>query len=64
MLNYLLKSALGWGTEKDMDEVIWCARKELDGLANFVKYLVIKWGVSMELFEGKLAHLLSKLEEK
>lgn len=63
-LNELFKSALGWGTEGNMDEVIRRGKKGLDGLANFVKHFVIKRGVSMGLFEGKLAHLMSKLEEK
>ena len=63
-LNGLFKSALGWGTEGDMDEVIRRGRKGLDGLANFVKHFVVKRGVSMGLFEGKLAHLVSKLERK
>ena len=63
-LNGLLKSALGWGTEGDMDKVIWRGRKGLDGLANFVKHFVVKRGVSMGLFEGKLAHLMSELEKK
>jgi hypothetical protein len=63
-LNGLFKSALGWGTEADMDEVIRCGKNGLDGLANFVKHFVVKRGVSMGLFEGKLAHLMSKLEGK
>jgi hypothetical protein len=63
-LNELFKSVLGWGTEGNMDEVIRRGKKGLDGLANFVKHFVIKRGVSMGLFEGKLAHLMSKLEEK
>jgi len=37
-LNGLFKSALGWGTEGNMDEVIRRGRKGLDGLANFVKH--------------------------
>jgi hypothetical protein len=63
-LNGLFKSALGWGSEGDMEEVIRRGRKGLDGLANFVKHFVVKRGVSMGLFEGKLAYLMSKLEEK
>ena len=47
-----------------MEEVIQHGRKGLDGLANFVKHFVVKQGVSMELFEGKLMYLMSKLEEK
>ena len=63
-LNGLFKSALGWGIEGNMDEVIRRGRKGLDGLMNFVKYFVVKWGVSMGLFEGKLAYLISELEGK
>ena len=63
-LNGLFKSALGWGTDGDMEEVIRRGRKGLDGLANFVKHFVVKRGVSMGLFEGKLAHLMSELEKK
>ena len=63
-LNGLFKSALGWGIEGDMDEVIQHGRKGLDGLMNFVKYFVVKQGISMGLFEGKLAYLISELEGK
>jgi hypothetical protein len=63
-LNGLFKSALGWGTEENMDNIIWGGQKGLDGLANFVKHFVLKRGVSMGLFEGKLTHLMNKLEEK
>ena len=63
-LNGLFKSALGWGIEGNMDEVIRHGRKGLDGLMNFVKYFVVKQGISMGLFEGKLAYLISELEGK
>lgn len=63
-LNGLFKSALGWGTEGNMDEVIRRGRKGLDGLANFVKHFVVKREVSAGLFEGKLEYLMSKIEEK
>jgi hypothetical protein len=63
-LNGLFKSALGWGTEGNMDNIIRRGQKGLDGLANFVKHFVVKRGVSMGLFEGKLTHLMNKLEEK
>ena len=66
-LNGLFKSALGWGMdpmEGNMDNIIRRGQKGLDGLANFVKHFVVKRGVSMELFEGKLTHLMNKLEEK
>lgn len=36
VLNQLLKSALGWGTEGDMNKIIYRGKKGLDGLANFV----------------------------
>ena len=63
-LNGLFKSASGYGTEGNMDEVIRCGRKGLDGLANFVKYFVVKRGVSIGLSEEKLEHLMSELEGK
>ena len=63
-LNGLFKLALGWGTDKDMEEIIRRGRKGLDGLVNFVKHFVEKRGVSMGLFEGKLAHLMSELKKK
>ncbi|PPQ82822.1 hypothetical protein CVT26_008090 [Gymnopilus dilepis] len=63
-LNSLLKSTLGWGTEGDMDNVIRRGRMGLDGLANFVKYFVVKRGVSKGLFEGKLTYLMERIEEK
>ena len=63
-LNGLFKSALGWGTEGNMDDIIRRGQKGLDGLANFIKHFVVKRGVSMGLFEGKLTHLMNKLEEK
>ncbi|KAF8964489.1 hypothetical protein BDZ97DRAFT_1660101, partial [Flammula alnicola] len=64
VLNQLLKSALGWGTEGDMDTIIRRGRKGLDGLVNFVRYFVIKRGVSEALFEGKLSHLMKELEKR
>ena len=63
-LNGLFKSALGWGTEGNMDNIIQQGKNGLDGLANFVKHFVVKRGVSIGLFEGKLTHLMNKLEEK
>ncbi|KAF8815932.1 hypothetical protein BYT27DRAFT_7230107 [Phlegmacium glaucopus] len=55
-LNGLLKS-------DDMENLIRRGRNRLDGLTNFVKHFVVKWGVNEALFEGKLLHLLNKLEE-
>ncbi|KAF8962782.1 hypothetical protein BDZ97DRAFT_2020851, partial [Flammula alnicola] len=64
VLNQCLKSALGWGTEGDMDTIIRRGRKGLDGLMNFIRYFVIKRGVSEALFEGKLSHLMKELEKR
>ena len=36
----------------------------MDGLVNFVKDFVVKHGVQVALFEGKLAHLVDTLEQK
>jgi hypothetical protein len=64
MLNEQLKAALGWGTEVNMDDIIRRGRNGLDGLYEYVKYFVVKRGVSEALFEGKLAYLLRKIREK
>lgn len=64
VVNPLLKEVLGWGMEGDMDDIIRRGKNGLDGLANFVKHFVVKRGVSLGLFEGKLSYLLSKIEEK
>ncbi|KAF8991389.1 hypothetical protein BDQ17DRAFT_1254956, partial [Cyathus striatus] len=64
ILNGLLKSVIGWGIEKDMDNLICHGGMGLDGLANFVRHFVVKWGVDVALFEGKPSHLLQKIEEK
>lgn len=64
VLNQLLKTALGWGTEGNMDNIIRRGKKGLDGLSNFVRYFVIKRGVSEGLFEGKLTHLMGELEKR
>lgn len=63
VLNGMMKNVLGWGMESDMNNVIRRGRKGLDGLLNFVKYFVVKRGVSMGLFEGKLSHLIHALED-
>ena len=64
VLNKVLKLALGWGEEVNMDDVIRRGRKGLDGLTNFVKFFVVKCGVHMSLFEGKLAWLVMTLQQK
>ncbi|KAF8173643.1 hypothetical protein BJ912DRAFT_931873 [Pholiota molesta] len=65
VLNQLLKSVFGWGapTEKDLQSVIRRGRKGLDGLYSFVRYFVVKRGVSEALFEGKLDYVIGALEK-
>ena len=63
ILNNVLKSTLGWGTEGNMDEIIRHGRWGLDGLVNFAAYFVEERGVSGELFEGKLTNLVTALKE-
>ena len=64
VLNKVLKSALGWGEEENMENMIRRGKMGLDGLANFVKHFVVKRGVQVALFEGKLARLTDALEQK
>ena len=45
VVNKILKSAFGWGTEGNMDDIICRGRKGLDGLAKFLKYFIVKRGV-------------------
>jgi len=63
-LNHVLKSALGWGTEENWDEIIRRGKLGLDGLVNFARYFVKERGVSPALFEGKLANLLMALKKR
>ncbi|KDR67270.1 hypothetical protein GALMADRAFT_47197, partial [Galerina marginata CBS 339.88] len=62
-LNNRLKSVFGWGAEEDIKNLLRRGRYGLDGLANFVKYFVVKRGVDEALFEGKLSCLMNELEE-
>jgi hypothetical protein len=64
VLNPLLKSTLGWGTEGNMDEIIRRGSKGVEGLLAFVKYFIEERGVSDSLFEGKLSNLMHFLETK
>jgi hypothetical protein len=62
-INPRLKRILGWGTEGKMEDLIRRGRKGVDGLAIYVRYCVEERGVNESLFEGKLSHLMSVLEE-
>jgi hypothetical protein len=42
VVNKILKSVFGWGMEGNMDSIICRGKKGLDGLAEFVKYFVVK----------------------
>jgi hypothetical protein len=64
VVNKVLKSTFGWGIEGNMDKFICRGRKGLDGLAEFVKYFVVKQGVDEALFEGKLSYHMHALEKK
>jgi hypothetical protein len=57
-----LKSVLGWGTNEDARSLIK-GKKGLECLFDFVKYFIVKWGVSKGLFQGKLAHLFEGLKK-
>jgi hypothetical protein len=61
-LNVFLKSVLGWGTDKDVGSLIK-GKKGLERLFDFVKYFIVKRGVSEGLFQGKLAHLFEGLRK-
>ena len=55
-LNEVLKSVLGWGMEEDVGDLIK-EKKGLECLFDFVKYFIVKQGISEGLFHGKLTHL-------
>jgi hypothetical protein len=61
-LNVFLKSVLGWGTDNDVESLIK-GKKGLERLFDFVKYFIVKRGVSEGLFQGKLAHLFEGLRK-
>jgi hypothetical protein len=63
-LNSVLKSALGWGIEGNVDNIIRCGKWGLDGLVNFATYFVEERGVSGGLFEGKLTNLVTALKKR
>lgn len=62
LLNGMFKDALGWGTSLNVANVVENGRAGLDGLVSFVKYFVRKRGVSEQLIEGKLTHLMDGLK--
>ena len=64
MLNSVLKSMLGWGTEGNMDEIIHHGRWGVDGLVNFATYFVEQHGMSGGLFKGKLTYLVMALKKR
>jgi hypothetical protein len=61
--NPRLKRVLGWGTEEDMADLIRRGRKGVEGLTTYAKYFVEERRVNESLFEGKLSHLMTALEE-
>jgi hypothetical protein len=63
-LNHVLKSALGWGTDGNLDEIIRRGKWGLDGLVNFATYFVNERGMSEGLFEGKLGNLMTALKQR
>ena len=62
VINGFLKEHLGWGEEVDMGELICRREQGMEGVLRFSKYFIEKRGVSAELFEGKLSHLLHAAE--
>ena len=62
VINGFLKEHLGWGEEVDMGELIRRGEQGMDGVLRFSKYFIEKRGVSVDLFEGKLTHLLRAAE--
>jgi hypothetical protein len=64
IINNILKSALGWGMEGNMDEIISQGRNRLGKLVNFMRYFIVERGVDETLFEGKLTQLMSALETR
>ena len=61
-LNEVLKSVLGWGMEKDVGDLIK-GKKGLEHLFDFVKYFIMKRGISEGLFHGKFTHLFEGLRK-
>ena len=62
VINGFLKEHLGWGEEVDMGELIRRGEQGMEGVLRFSKYFIEKCGVSVDLFKGKLSHLLHAAE--
>ena len=62
VINGFLKEHLGWGEQVNMGELIRRGEQGMDGVLRFAKYFIEKRGVSVDLFEGKLSHLLGSAE--
>lgn len=58
-----MKDNLGWGTEENTADLVRRGMMGMDGVFNFMRYFVEKRGVHVDLFEGKLAHLLLAAED-
>lgn len=62
VINWFLKEHLEWGKQLDMGKLICHGEHGMDGVLQFAKYFIEKGGVSVDLFEGKLSHLLGAAE--
>ncbi|KAF5325601.1 hypothetical protein D9611_000599 [Ephemerocybe angulata] len=61
VINGMLKSVLGWGTE--IGEDVIRRGSGVIGLVRFVEYFVVEQGVPEALFEGKLGGLLEAMRQ-
>lgn len=60
VLNSLIKTYLGWGEEGT--DLVRRGHLGLSGLLRFVEYFILERGVSADLFDGKLNHLMRGVE--
>lgn len=63
VLNSVMKNGLGWGTTFDVPSLLETSGHGMLGLTRFVEYFIVERGVSEALFEGKLTHLMSGLDD-